>query len=103
MERDNDRLTYDVVEAGRLAGLGRNASYEAARSGEMPTVRIGHRLLVPKKAWDQKLNGEAAQMAPDRELEPFEEKHLPDVVGRREQTARHNARPPIRNSPGPRR
>lgn len=56
----DNRLTLDVVEAGRLAGLGRNASYEAARSGEMPVVKIGGRLLVPRRAWEAKLNGEAA-------------------------------------------
>ena len=49
MESDDDRLTYDVPEAGRLAGLGRNASYEAARTGQMPTITIGNRLLVRRK------------------------------------------------------
>ena len=61
MDSNDDRLTYNVVEAGRKAGLGRNASYEAAKRGEMPTIRIGNRLLVPKKAWDRKLNGEIAE------------------------------------------
>lgn len=59
MERD-DRLTYEVPEAGAKAGLGRNASYDAAKRGDMPTIRIGKRLLVPKKKWDALLNGEAA-------------------------------------------
>jgi len=58
MDAKDDRLTYDVAEAGRKAGLGRNAAYEAARRGDMPTIRIGHRLLVPKLLWDRKLNGE---------------------------------------------
>ena len=60
MSENDQRLTYDVPEAGRLAGLGRNASYEAVRRGEMPVLRIGGRLLVPKKAWDRKLSGETA-------------------------------------------
>jgi excisionase family DNA binding protein len=54
------RLTYDVEEAGRLLGLGRNASYEAAKNGQIPTLRIGRRLLVPKAALDRILAGEAA-------------------------------------------
>ena len=61
MDPNGDRLTYDVVQAGKKAGLGRNASYEAAKRGEMPTIRIGNRLLVPKKAWDRKLNGEIGE------------------------------------------
>jgi len=61
MDSNDDRLTYNVVEAGRKAGLGRNASYEAVKRGDMPTIRIGNRLLVPKKAWDRKLNGETGE------------------------------------------
>jgi excisionase family DNA binding protein len=53
---ETERLTYDVVEAGRLLGLGRNASYEAAKTGQIPTIRIGRRLLVPKAALERMLN-----------------------------------------------
>jgi excisionase family DNA binding protein len=52
------RRTYDVGEAGRLLGIGRNAAYEAARRGDIPTIRLGRRLLVPKAALDRMLNGE---------------------------------------------
>ena len=61
MDSNDDRLTYNVVEAGRKAGLGRNASYEAVKRGDMPTIRIGNRLLGPKKAWDRKLNAETGE------------------------------------------
>ncbi len=43
-----DRLVYTVPEAGRLLGLGRNAAYEAAKRGDIPTLRMGRLLLVPK-------------------------------------------------------
>ena len=36
-------------------GLGRNASYEAARRGDIPTIRIGRLLRVPIVAMDRKL------------------------------------------------
>jgi len=42
--------TMNVVRAGKLFfGLGRDASYAAAKSGEMPVVKIGgrYRALVP--------------------------------------------------------
>ncbi len=48
MARATDRLVYTVPEAGRLLGLGRNASYDAAKRGDIPALRIGRRLLVPK-------------------------------------------------------
>jgi hypothetical protein len=42
--------TMSVPMAGKLYfDLGRNASYAAARSGQIPTIRIGRRLraLIP--------------------------------------------------------
>lgn len=36
-----------VPKAGKALGLGRNAAYAAAARGEIPTIRIGRRLLVP--------------------------------------------------------
>jgi excisionase family DNA binding protein len=44
----DDRLVYTVPEAGRLLGLGRNSAYAAAERGDIPTIRIGRLLLVPK-------------------------------------------------------
>jgi excisionase family DNA binding protein len=46
----DERLTYTVEEAGRLLGVGRDSAYEAVRSGDIPSVRIGRRLLVPRCA-----------------------------------------------------
>jgi excisionase family DNA binding protein len=58
----DQRLTYTLEEAGRLLGLGRNAIYAAAHSGEVPTIRVGHKWLVPKAALHRLLGigGEAA-------------------------------------------
>ena len=42
--------TMDVPEAGRIYfGLGKNASYEAAHRGDIPTIKIGgrYRAVVP--------------------------------------------------------
>ena len=50
------RLVYEVPEAGALLGLTRNGSYEAAKRGEIPTVRIGRLLRVPKVAFHKILD-----------------------------------------------
>jgi hypothetical protein len=42
-----DYLTISVPEAGALLGLSRGSSYAAARRGEIPTLRLGNRLVVP--------------------------------------------------------
>jgi excisionase family DNA binding protein len=48
-----ERLTYTVEEAGRLLGICRNNAYQLARAGQIPTLRLGRRLLVPKAAFDR--------------------------------------------------
>lgn len=48
-------LTLEVPEAGAMVGLSRNAAYEAAKRGEIPTLRFGRLLKVPKAAWLRKL------------------------------------------------
>jgi excisionase family DNA binding protein len=48
-----ERLVYTVPEAGRLLGLSRNGSYEAAKRGDIPTIRMGRLLLVPKRRFHQ--------------------------------------------------
>lgn len=53
------RVVLTVAEAGRLLGISRNSAYEAVRRGELPAVRIGRRLIVPKAALDRLLSGGA--------------------------------------------
>ena len=48
--------TLSVPTAGRLYfGLSRNAAYEAARRGDIPTIRIGKLLRVPVVALERML------------------------------------------------
>ena len=47
--------TVSVPEAGRWLGIGRNSAYEAARRGDIPTIRIGRLLRVPVAALERKL------------------------------------------------
>lgn len=54
-EKNDDRLVYEVPEAGAMLGLTRNASYAAAARGDIPTIRIGKLLRVPKAAFRKML------------------------------------------------
>jgi hypothetical protein len=55
---DAEPKTLTVPEAGRrYFDLGRNASYEAARRGDIPTIRIGRLLRVPVVQMERKLEG----------------------------------------------
>lgn len=59
------RATVTVQEAAQILGLGRNQAYEAAANGQLPTIRIGKRILVPKAALDRMLglDGQAPEKA----------------------------------------
>jgi excisionase family DNA binding protein len=39
-----------VVEAAKVLRISRNGAYELARTGKLPTLRLGRRLVVPKTA-----------------------------------------------------
>lgn len=45
-----DRLVFTVEEAAQLLGISRSFAYEAVQRGEIPSMRIGSRILVPKAA-----------------------------------------------------
>jgi len=36
-----------VTEAGQILGVGRSAAYDAVARGDLPSIRLGRRLLVP--------------------------------------------------------
>jgi excisionase family DNA binding protein len=42
--------TISVERAGLLLGISRGSAYEAVRRGEVPSIRIGHRVVVPTAA-----------------------------------------------------
>jgi hypothetical protein len=53
---DEQSKTLTVPDAGRIYfGLGRNASYEAAKRGDLPTIKVGRLLRVPVAAMERRL------------------------------------------------
>ena len=55
-DKSEQRLVYEVPEAGAMLGLSRNASYDAAKRGDIPTIRIGKLIRVPKLAFQRMLD-----------------------------------------------
>jgi excisionase family DNA binding protein len=51
-----ERLTLTVEEAAQLLGISRGLAYEMARSGKLPVVRFGRRLIVSKGALERMLD-----------------------------------------------
>jgi Helix-turn-helix domain len=56
--------TLSIPEAGSLYfGLSRNGSYDAAKRGEIPTIRIGRKLRVPVAAMERLIDAVAPPTA----------------------------------------
>jgi excisionase family DNA binding protein len=58
-----ERATYSVDEAAAILGINRKSAYDSIRRHELPHVKIGARILVPKAALERFLRGEPAQNA----------------------------------------
>ena len=50
-----ERLTLSIPEAAKVLGIGRNLCYDRVKTGEIPVIRIGRRLLVPRRALEKLL------------------------------------------------
>jgi excisionase family DNA binding protein len=59
--RWDGRSTLSVEEAGcEVLGLSRAASYAAAKSGALPVIRLGRRMVVPRHALERLLTSVSA-------------------------------------------
>jgi len=52
---EKERLTLTVAETAKVLGIGRTLCYERVRSGEIPSLRIGRRLVIPRAALEKLL------------------------------------------------
>jgi excisionase family DNA binding protein len=55
----NDPRPFKVSEGVELSTLGVNQFYAAIRRGEVPAIRVGRRILLPRKAFLAWLNGDS--------------------------------------------
>ncbi len=55
-KEDTSRLVFSVEEARKQLGLSKGLMYEAIRTGQVPSVRIGRRILIPRRALEQMLD-----------------------------------------------
>ena len=52
-----DVLTYSVEEVAAMPGIARGKAYEHVHSGDIPSIRMGRRLLIPRARFHTWLNG----------------------------------------------
>ena len=49
------RLCLTVPEVAELLGISRNFAYELVKQGQLPVIRFGKRLLIPRIALEKML------------------------------------------------
>lgn len=53
---DDGRLVYTVVETAGLLHLSRNSVYKGISTGEIPYIKVGKRVLIPKFSLERLLS-----------------------------------------------
>ncbi len=46
----SNKLVLTIEEIANLLGLSRSSTYEAVRKGQIPSIRIGKRIIIPRTA-----------------------------------------------------
>ena len=52
---DRDRLVLTVDEAAYLLNISRGLAYELVARGELPAIRLGRRIVIPRLAMEELL------------------------------------------------
>lgn len=50
---EQERMTLSIEEAAALLGISRALAYELVRRGDLPRLRLGRRVVIPKKALEE--------------------------------------------------
>ncbi|MDH3681511.1 MAG: helix-turn-helix domain-containing protein [Acidimicrobiia bacterium] len=50
MSNQSVRRTYTVDEAAAILGISRTTAYECVKSGELPSLRLRRRIVIPVTA-----------------------------------------------------
>lgn len=53
----DQKKAVSVVRCAEILDIGKNLAYEAVARGEIPSIRVGGRILVPLAALDKMLEG----------------------------------------------
>ncbi len=53
--QDNECLTLTVPQVSKILGLSKNSCYQACLNGQLPHLKIGKRILIPKIAIERML------------------------------------------------
>lgn len=50
---DSSALVVSVAEAGRLLGISRDLTYDLVARHELPSIKLGRRIVIPRRALEE--------------------------------------------------
>ena len=53
----SEKIVYTVRETADLLGMSLNGTYNSIAAGEIPSIKIGKKIVVPKARLHELLNG----------------------------------------------
>ena len=59
----DQKATLSVDQVSSILGISRNSAYQGIRDGEIPSIKIGKRILVPRAAFMRLLDPQGAEAA----------------------------------------
>jgi excisionase family DNA binding protein len=65
MNQDDQTATYKVPGAAKIAGVGQSAIRKGIAAGEIPHLKFGRNILIPKVAFHAWLNSCGARTTPE--------------------------------------
>ncbi len=54
----DNRMTLTVEEAAEILGISRAFAYSLVKTDQLPSLRLGRRLVVPRRALERLLDGD---------------------------------------------
>ena len=48
-----EKLAYTVQEAAKVLNIGMNKTYELIQQNQIPFIRVGRKILIPKKTLEK--------------------------------------------------
>ena len=53
-----ERETYTIEEVAAVLGISKTHAYRMTASGALPTVRLGWKILIPRRVIEEMLSGQ---------------------------------------------
>ncbi len=64
MSNTEGRWVMTVDEAAAALGISRGLAYQLVRQGDIPSLRLGRRIVIPRHALEAKLNANGVPVVP---------------------------------------